>query len=112
MREIPEFIWQLVEEGIPVELTKTGFKLPGFYKSGEVEVVPCTDSSMAPWKVLQRYSEVDYADCIEDIVAINNSWRQRTEDKQPDSRWTALLAKCGCIKMKIIPAIPAQTIWE
>lgn len=112
MREIPDFIWQLVEEGIPVELTKAGFKLPGFYKSGEITIVPCEPCWGKTWKALQRYNEEDHVESVEDVVSINNSWRLRQnngeESKPPDCHWAALLEKHGYLKKKIIPA---QTIY-
>jgi hypothetical protein len=108
---IPQFIEELVEEGIPVTLQKDGkFRIEGFYKSSGVTI--CQQDGK--WVAFQRYDNQDTIETLEDMVALNYSWWLRSKDRfdgwaQPDSLWTPLLLRFGYIKEK---AIPARTVYE
>jgi hypothetical protein len=106
MRTIPEFIEQLLEAGIEVGLTREGFTVDGFYKSGEVRIVPSTVEGS--WICHQRYNKTDTVENLHDIVGINHHWwlhsKERSEFwEQPDLVWAPLLVKFGYIKEKTIP---------
>jgi hypothetical protein len=108
---IPSFIEELVEEGIPVTLQKGGsFHIEGFYKSSGVTVQLEDDG----WVAVARYNEVTQIETLHDLVGLNYHWWQCSKDRfdgwsQPESAWVPLLLKFGYIKEK---TIPAQTVYE
>lgn len=104
---IPTFIEELVEAGIPVTLQKGGsFYIEGFYKSGGVTVERYTKND---WQLVARYNETTHIDTLDDIVEINYNWWQRSKERnefwqQPDPAWIPLLIQFEFIKEKNIPA--------
>jgi hypothetical protein len=108
---IPSFIEELVEEGIPVTLQKGGsFHIEGFYKSSGVTVQLEDDG----WVAVARYNEVTQIETLHDLAGLNYHWWQCSKDRydgwaQPDPRWVPLLLQFGYIKEK---TIPAQTVYE
>lgn len=87
-RLIPSFIQELLEHDIPVSLTKDGFVVEGFYKSGTIEI-QCRNE--ADWYAVARYQEKTDVEDIQDIVAINHLWWLRGKERyegwsQPDRR--------------------------
>lgn len=112
MRTIPQFIEELLEAGIEVGLTSEGFTVGGFYKSGEVKLVPSDVDSV--WICHQRYNETNSVKDLQDLVGINYYWWVRSKNRspyweQPDSKWAPLLVKFGYVKEKIVPE---QKVYE
>lgn len=105
--QIPTFIEELVEAGIPVHLQKGGsFYIEGFYKSGGVLIIK---DSKGGWQLKARYGEVSSINFLEDIVQANYNWWQRSKERnefwqQPDPAWVPLLVQFEFIKEKTIPA--------
>lgn len=111
--QIPQFILELVEEGIPVTLQKGGvYHIEGFYKSSGVHL--CYNASQDTWIATARYDEETYISSLKNLVALNYSWWQKSKDRyegwaQPDPLWVPLLRRFGYIKEK---TIPAQVVYE
>lgn len=111
IRIIPSFIQELLEAGVDVSLTKDGFVVDGFYKSGTIEVKQNIGNG---WEAFARYGSVDPIRDTIDVVGINYHWWQQSKDRfdgwsQPDSRWLPLLVKYGYVTAKVIPE---QIVYE
>ena len=110
-RIIPSFIQELLEYDIPVSLTKDSFIVDGFYKSGNVEV-HCQGENN--WFAKARYNEITDVEDLQDLVALNYRWWQRSHYRsyswsQPDSRWIKLLIEYEYVTAKVIPE---QIVYE
>jgi hypothetical protein len=109
---IPEIIVTLVQNEIPVSIVQKeidgekqiGFEVDGFYKSGTVFLLPTSDRTFT---AISRYNERTDIAFIEDLVALNYEWWDRSKDrgfdgwKSPDCRWMALLEKGGYVKTEM-----------
>jgi hypothetical protein len=102
---IPEFIIELLKNGIVVELElkndKIGFKIDGFYKSGSVTLIQEDDDFIA----YARYNETELIHNLADLACYNKYWwsisKERSDCwKQPDKKWLPILLKFNLITSK------------
>lgn len=103
---IPNFITDLVKNGISVELRYNEehsffYYIEGFYKSGCINII--LNGQTGHFEAHARYNETTEIDNISDLVLLNYDWWLRSRDRfdgwaQPDDKWKNLLIKHGYIK--------------
>ena len=104
---IPDFIIDIVNEGVHVRILPNGFMVDGFYKSGSVDITPNEDDT--GWIATARYNEKSMILNTSDIVSLNYDWWQRGKDsfngwKNPAEGWGPLFVKYGYDKAVTVPA--------
>ena len=93
----------LVDRDISVEITKEGFKIRGFYKSGEILLRPAEGDTFI---AVARYNEEDEIGEFDDLVRLNYYWWDRSKDRyegwtNPEEDWIPDLERLGYIKKEI-----------
>lgn len=102
-------IQELVDREIPVEITKEGFKVSGFYKSDTVTLEYISFPAFPGnnhFKCHQRYNRVDEIDCFADLVGVNYYWWLESKDswedwKIPDPHWQEALLEFDYVKKTV-----------
>lgn len=93
-------IQELLKYEIPVHLTKEGFKVEGFYKSGTVTLESVKDSDVK-YIAISRYGEREEIRTFADLAFLNAHWFFRTRERHhPD-----------CLSCRPLPAAPDHH-WE
>jgi len=106
---IPAMILDLVEREIPVSIVKKeikgesfiGFEIDGFYKSDTVFLIPKDDKTFT---AVSRYDERDEIAFLEDLVALNFKWWERSKYRgfdgwrNPTEQWLPLLEQAGYVE--------------
>lgn len=109
-----EMLKPLVVAGIRVELVVDkdkdyfgfGFKVDGFYKSGQVSIfceeLESLDDNVS-YSVESRYGQVDVIETFKDLVSINYQWWLKSKDRfdgwsTPDANWLPFLVREGFVK--------------
>jgi hypothetical protein len=117
----------LVMNGVQVELTTfdlkdygtpepcLAFKVHGFYKSDSVTLVPTEfiseNHSGAIYMAFDRYNMMEAIYSVQDIVALNAHWWQKTIERNPshtigpDSQWVKLLEEHGYIRTRTVKVV-------
>lgn len=98
----------LVRHGIPVSLClhrdgQIVYNVDGFYKSGNVSLVPHGKN----FKAVARYGEETEINDVRDLAALNLHWWNSSNDRfdgwaEPDPHWLPLLIEFGMVKEKIV----------
>jgi hypothetical protein len=87
-----------VERGIDVTITKDGYKIDGFYKSGEVTLTTNGDGYYAR----DRYDKITDIRDFDDLVYLNAHWWDKSKDrldgwKNPAEPWATEMVRLGLI---------------
>lgn len=96
---LPPLIWELISRNIPVELIPLGYKLPGFYKSGEVHLIP----AVYGFEGIDRYSKTMIQD-FDDLVYWHADWWYASAKRgvpaweQPDELWLNDYKRLGLVE--------------
>jgi hypothetical protein len=97
LANLPAIIKELIENNIEVILTKEGYKIGGFYKSGTILLLPQEGDVFI---AVDRYGEKDDIDDLERLVGLNFSWWIKQHQTNPDPNWLPLLEKFNYVKVK------------
>ena len=107
-------IYFLVRHGIPVSLClhRNGqivYNVDGFYKSGNVSLVPHGEN----FKAVARYGDETEINDVRDLAALNLHWWNSSNDRfdgwaEPDPHWLPLLIEFGMVKEKIVKTYENQ----
>jgi hypothetical protein len=95
---------EMLERDIDVRLTKDGFKVMGFYKSGHVMLTQNTDSvNKDSFISTDRYKATEIIYNFEDLVQLNHYWWKNGIERNetyfpPDDPWLSIMLELGLIK--------------
>lgn len=109
---VDNLLMDLLRNKIPITLrldedNTIVYSVPGFYKSGAVELKHKEGNT---WFVHQRYNEVDEVECLYDLALVNFRWWSRSKDrsagwKDPDPYWLDILIQFGMVKKKVTEVV-------
>ena len=95
----------LVDKGLTVNISKEGYSLEGFYKSGSVTFNELDENTLL---CHQRYDEVEEISSFDDIVMVNFKWWKRSKDKgwsNPDNFWLQEFVRLDLVNVKTITIV-------
>ena len=103
-RVLPEMIETAVTKGVRVVLTKTGYEIEGFYKSGSVTLEPDITGGMTATDKKDGKSIVKSFD---DIVRLNYDWWKKSRGKSaefvnPGKEWIDEFVRLGLVKRQVL----------
>lgn len=125
-----ELVQTLLDANLSLGLTKEGFTVDGFYKSGTVTLVPMDQTPEyrdVPYSFKQgrarvrdvrkeqvekplfvahsRYDGRDDVNSLSDLVSLNHLWWMRSKERfggwsEPEEPWLSLMAEAGYVKVE------------
>lgn len=98
LSKLPTIIKELVDNDIEVVLTKEGYRLGGFYKSGTMLLVPYENGQN--FMAVDRYGSKKEILELEDIVSLNFYWWIKEHQTNPNPNWLPLLEKFNFVKVR------------
>lgn len=95
----------LVDKGLSVNISKEGYSLEGFYKSGSVIFNELNENTLL---CHQRYDEVEEVSSFDDIVRVNFKWWQRSKARgwgNPEEFWLQEFIRLDLVTVKTITVV-------
>lgn len=103
-RVLPELVESAIERGIRVVLTKIGYELEGFYKSGPMRLEPSGDGGL---HAVDRKDQATPVKTFDDLVRLNYDCWKKSRDKgaayiNPGKEWLDEFARLNLVKRQVI----------
>ncbi len=105
---LPRLIRELIENDIPVTLSKDGYILEGWYEHGKVTLNSkrsTVEQGTTIWTLTSRYGQIGSCSIysLGNLVSLHfgvwQIYQDRCNDwKQPQKLWIPLMVKFGCIE--------------
>ncbi len=103
-RVIPDLILEAMEKGIVVKISKEGYSIDGFYRSGTIDIEVGEDGKLT---AKSRRNRVDIINEYDDLVRLNYYWwfLSREKDREwlrPGKEWLEDFLRLDLVEREIV----------